>query len=213
MADLEFFFDPVCPWAWVTSRWVTEVQGLRQYEVTWRFISLRVLNEHRIGDDPDYDESWQQSHFAGVYAHRVCDEVRLRFGNDSVAALYTATGTAFHLGKRRPEINADPVVFMGEMLAVAGLPTDLAGHALDESHDAYVRADTELVLSRTGRGVGTPILTYRPGQPNEASLFGPVIPRTPRGDEALTLWDAVETIASSGVAEIKRSLRGDLRFD
>ena len=61
--------------------------------------------------------------------------------------------------------------------------------------------------------MGTPILTYRPGQPNEASLFGPVIPRIPRGDEALKLWDAVETIASSGVAEIKRSLRGDLRFD
>ena len=213
MADLEFFFDPVCPWAWVTSRWVTEVQSLREYDITWRFISLRVLNEHRIADDPDYDESWQQSHFAGVYAHRVCDEVRLRFGNEAVAALYTAIGNAFHLGGRRPEINADPVGFMNEMLSVAGLPGELAEHALDDSHDEYVRADTELALSRTGRGVGTPILTYRPGAADEASLFGPVIRHIPRGDDALKLWDVVETIASSGVSEIKRTIRGEINFD
>jgi len=213
MADLEFFFDAVCPWAWITSRWVGEVQTLRDYDVEWRFISLKVLNEHRIGDDPDYDESWQQSHFAGVYAHRVCDEVRLQHGNAAVAALYTAVGTAFHPGGRRPEINADPVGFMKDMLNAAGLPVELAAHALDDSHDAYIRSDTELALSRTGRGVGTPILTYRPGQANEASLFGPVIRRIPRGDEALKLWDAVETIASSGVSEIKRTARGELSFD
>jgi hypothetical protein len=213
MADLEFFFDPVCPWAWITSRWVTEVQGLRSYQVTWRFISLKVLNEHRIGTDPDYDEAYQQGHFAGVYAHRVCDEVRMQHGNEAVAALYTATGTAFHNGRRRPEINADPVAFMGEMLRTAGLPIGLGEHALDEAHDRYVRADTELALARTGGGVGTPILTHRPGQPDEASLFGPVIGYIPRGEAALKLWDAVDTIAASGVSEIKRSLRGEIDFD
>jgi hypothetical protein len=213
MADIEFFFDPVCPWAWITSRWVVEVQHQRSYQVTWRFISLRVLNEARIGTDDDYDESWQQSHFAGAYAHRVCDEVRVRFDNAAVGRLYTALGEAFHKGQRRPEINADPVAFMREMLGTASLPVELAEHALDESHDAYVRADTELALARTGSGVGTPIITYRPGQVNEASLFGPVIRRIPRGAEALKLWDAVETIAASGVAEIKRSARGELSFD
>lgn len=213
MADIEFFFDPVCPWAWVTSRWVVEVQGLRGFDVEWRFISLRVLNEARIGTDDSYDDSWQASHFAGVYAHRVCDEVRMRFDNAAVGRLYTALGEAFHKGQRRPEINADPVGFMREMLTVAGLPTDLAEHALDDSHDAYVRADTELALSRTGKDVGTPIITYRPGQADEASLFGPVIRYIPRGDAAVKLWDAVETVAASGVSEIKRTVRGTLNFD
>jgi len=213
MADLEFFFDPVCPWAWITSRWVSEVQMLRDYDVVWRFISLKVLNEHRIGDDPDYDEEWQQSHFAGLYAHRVCDEVRLQHGNAGVAALYTALGTAFHPGGRRREINADPVGFMKDVLESAGLPVELAAHALDDSHDAYVRTDTELALTRTGHGVGTPILTFRPGHANEASLFGPVIRHIPRGDEALKLWDAIETLAASGVSEIKRTKRGELNFD
>ncbi|HNJ98811.1 MAG TPA: DsbA family protein [Ilumatobacteraceae bacterium] len=213
MADIEFFFDPVCPWAWITSRWVEEVQGLRSYDVTWRFISLKVINEARIGTDPGYDESWQASHYAGLYAHRVCDEVRLRFDNAAVGRLYTALGEAFHKGQRRPEINADPVGFMQEMLGTAGLPVELCEHALDESHDDYVRADTELAFSRTGRDVGTPIITYRPGQPDEASLFGPVIRYIPRGDDALKLWDAVETIAASGVSEIKRTTRGWLNFD
>lgn len=213
MADVEFFFDPVCPWAWVTSRWVVEVQGLRGLDVTWRFISLRVLNEARIGTDEGYDQAFQASHFAGVYAHRVCDEVRLRFDNAAVGRLFTALGEAFHKGQRRPEINADPVGFMREMLTVAGLPSDLAEHALDDSHDAFVRAETELALSRAGKGVGTPIITYRPGQPDEASLFGPVIRYIPRGDAALQLWDAIEIIAAAGVSEIKRTVRGNINFD
>lgn len=211
MADLEFFFDPVCPWAWITSRWVVEVQQQRSYEVTWRFISLKMINENR--DAEWYDEERRDAHMAGLYAHRVCDEVRLHHGNDAVAALYTALGTAFHPDQRRPEINDEPVAFMAEMLNVADLPVDLAAHALDESHDAYIHSETELAFSRTGRDVGTPIITFHPGTADESSLFGPVIRRIPRADEALNLWDAVETIAASGVAEIKRTARGELSFD
>ena len=138
MADLEFFFDPVCPWAWITSRWVAEVQGLRGYDVTWRFISLKMINESR---DPDkYTIDHRGAHMAGLYTHRVCDEVRLQFGNDAVAALYTALGNAFHREQRRPEINDEPVAFMAEMLGAAGLSDELAAHALDDSHDAHIRA-------------------------------------------------------------------------
>ncbi|GDX18865.1 hypothetical protein LBMAG06_09940 [Actinomycetes bacterium] len=83
----------------------------------------------------------------------------------------------------------------------------------DETHTAVIRYETDLALSRTGKDVGTPILTFKPGQPNEGSFFGPVISKSPRGDEALKLWDAVETIATtSGVAELKRSLRSPLDF-
>ena len=90
----------------------------------------------------------------------------------------------------------------------------LAAAALDDSHDAYIRAETELAFERTGKDVGTPIITFHPGQADEASFFGPVISSIPRGDEALRLWDAIEVIATtSGMAELKRSNRATLVFD
>ena len=106
------------------------------------------------------------------------------------------------------------MAFLAEALATAGLPVALAEHAEDDSHDAYLRAETELALSRTGPDVGTPILTFAPGQgEREGSFFGPVISKAPRGAEAVKLWTAVETLATSGVAELKRSLRAKPDFD
>jgi predicted DsbA family dithiol-disulfide isomerase len=212
MADLEFFFDAVCPWAWITSRWVAEVQSQREYDVEWRFISLKMINEQLEAEW--YTPEYKAAHMAGLYVHRVADEVRLQHGNAGVDALYTACGVAFHNQQRRPEINADPVGFMAEMLANAQLPVSLAEHAMNDGHDAYVRADTELAFSRTGRDVGTPIITFHPGADNEGSFFGPVISTIPRGAEAERLWDAIEVIATTtGVAELKRSIRDRPNFD
>lgn len=212
MADLEFFFDPVCPWAWITSRWVTEVQQQRDYEVNWRCISLKMINEDRT--ESWYTPAYRASHMAGLYAQRVCDEVRLRHSSAEVGELYTALGNAFHLDERRDEIGVDPVSFMAGLLAAAGLPAEYAAHALDESHDAYIAQETELAFARTGRGVGTPIITFRPGADNEASFFGPVISTIPRGEEATKLWDAVETIATaSGMTELKRTIRAAPNFE
>ena len=211
MADLEFFFDPVCPFAWITSRWVTEVQQLRDYDVQWRFISLRIINENVVADW--YDDAYKANHRAGTFGLRVADAVRLSNGNAAVAAIYTATGTALHVHKRRADLVADPVAFMAEMLQIAGLPVEHAAAALDESHDAYLRAETELAFSRTGRDVGTPILTFHPDQADEGSFFGPVISSIPRGAAATRLWDAIEVIATtSGLAELKRSNRAALDF-
>jgi hypothetical protein len=138
----------------------------------------------------------------------------MQHGNEAVGALYTATGIAFHNHQRRPEINADPVAFMAEMLGAAGLPVALAEHALNDAHDAVVREETELAFSRTGRDVGTPIITFHPGEPTEGSFFGPVISTIPRGAEAERLWDAIEVIATTtGVAELKRSIRARPDFD
>jgi len=90
----------------------------------------------------------------------------------------------------------------------AGFDTSYTDAMDDESHDEYIRADTELALGRTGRDVGTPILTFHPGAETEASFFGPVISKAPRGEEPLELWDAVEKLATmSGMAELKRSNR------
>ena len=107
MADLEFFLDPVCPWAWITSRWITEVKQLRTYEVNWRFICLKMINEHRTDDW--YTPEYRAGHMAGLYGLRVADQVRIELGNDQVGALYTAMGEFIHGGGRRLEITADPV--------------------------------------------------------------------------------------------------------
>lgn len=212
MADLDFFWDPVCPWAWITSRWVVEVQQQRNYEVEWKFISLAMLNEGRT--DEWYTPAYRAVHRAGLQCLRVGDAVRLAHGNDAVGRLYTELGTRFHPQQRRDAFLDDPHGFLAEALTAAGCDEALAADADDESHDAHLRADTEQALERAGRDVGTPIITFHPGTGREASFFGPVIARVPRGEEAARLWDAVETIATtSGVAELKRSTRDRPSFD
>lgn len=209
-ADLEFYFDPVCPWAWITSRWVTNVQQLRNYEVSWRFISLKMINAERgyAGNN-----SYELIHNAGLAGLRVASAARAQGGNASVAALYTALGNAIHVGGRREELVNSPHAFLLSVVADAGLPSEIAAAFEDSTHDEVIRYETEAALSRTGKDVGTPILTFNPKAANEASLFGPVISKAPKGDEAVKLWDAVQTIAESGVAEIKRSLRAAPQFD
>jgi predicted DsbA family dithiol-disulfide isomerase len=209
-ADLEFYFDPVCPWAWITSRWVTNVQQLRNYEVSWRFISLKMINAERgyAGNN-----AYEQIHNAGLAGLRVASAARAQGGNASVAALYTALGNAIHVGGRREELVNNPHAFLLSVVADAGLPAEIASAFEDSTHDEVIRYETEAALSRTGKDVGTPILTFNPKAANEASLFGPVISKAPKGDEAVKLWDAVQTIAESGVAEIKRSLRAAPQFD
>jgi 2-hydroxychromene-2-carboxylate isomerase len=206
--DAEFFLDPVCPWCWITSRWVTNVQAATEYRVDWRFISLYVLNEDR-----EPSEEMRQAHTGGLRALRVLDRVRTDLGNDAVARLYTELGTRIHVEGRRAELVGDPVAFIAEALTAAGLDPALASNAHDESHDAALRAEVDVALSRTGPNVGTPILTFAPGQgEREGSFFGPVISKAPRGAEAVELWEAVETLATSGVAELKRSLRATPDF-
>ena len=125
-----------------------------------------------------------------------------------------AIGEAIHLEKRRPELIEDPVATMQGLLKSVGLPPGLAEHALEESHDAYIQGETDLVFERAGKDVGTPIITFHPGQPDEASFFGPVISSIPRGEAALKLWDAIETVATTScMAELKRSNRSKPVFD
>lgn len=213
MSDLEFFFDPVCPFAWITSRWVTEVQQLRSYDVTWRFISLAMINEHRVGKEEWYTPEYRAGHVAGHQALRVADQIRLTADNAAVAAYYTALGNAIHRDARRDEFRLDTLGLIGAAAAAAGADPSVVEHADDESHDAHLRAETDLAFSRTGKDVGTPILTFHPGADNESSFFGPVISKAPRGDDALRLWDAVEVLATtSGLAELKRSNRAKLDF-
>lgn len=212
MADLDFFFDPVCPWAWITSRWVCEVQSLTNKSVTWRFISLKMVNA-----DMDYSvmpEGYAEIHLAGLRALRVAAHAREHSGNDATGAVYTMFGSSFHNRAERTGFVTDPEAETARLLSDAGLPTEWARAVHDDGYDSLIAQETELALSRTGKDVGTPIITFNPGAANEASFFGPVISTIPRGDDAVRLWDAVEVIATtSGVAELKRSLRARPSFD
>ena len=206
-ADLDFFFDPVCPWAWITSRWVVNVQEQRDYEVQWRFISLWILNEENTQEW--YDPEYRAGHYLGHQGLRIAAAIGA--GDDDPTAVgrwYTAIGTALHVGRQRQAARDDASTWYGGLLADAGFDSAYLAAAGDESHDERIRADTEVALGRTGRDVGTPILTFHPGAENEASFFGPVISKAPRGAEAAELWDAVEKLATmSGMAELKRSNR------
>ncbi len=190
---------------------MVDVQEQRSYTVDWRFISLWILNEENTQGwyTPDY----RAGHYLGHRALRIADEIRSTDPDpNAVGRWYTALGDSLHRGGRRKEARGDNVAFLTMVLESAGFDVGLAGHADDDAHDAHIRAETELALSRTGRDVGTPILTFHPGTDREGSFFGPVISKAPKGRAASELWDAIEMIALSGVAELKRTNRAELDF-
>jgi hypothetical protein len=211
MADVEFFWDPVCPFAWVTSRWVVKVAEQRDYDVDRRFISLRLLNKDREYPS-DFPEGYLDAHTQGLRLLRVAAAVRAASGRAPMGALYTRFGE--QIWNRRPEevdgrlgaIAEVATATVPTVLDELGLPAHLAAARDDESWDALLQAETDEALSRTGDDVGTPILTFEP--PGGVSFFGPVISRVPSDEDALRLWDAVLELASwPGFAELKRSLR------
>jgi hypothetical protein len=207
--DLHFYFDPVCPFAWLTSKWVRIVAAQRDYSVDWRFISLRILNAH-IDYATHFPPNYEEGHTAGLRLLRVAARVRADHGREAVGPLYEAIGTRLFDTPR----DVDPLSASDQgsrrtlepLLRDAGLPTDLAEALDDQTLDDGIRAETEEVLALTGRDVGTPILHFQP--PGGTALFGPVISRLPSADEAGELWDHVIALAAfPGFAEIKRSLR------
>lgn len=207
--DLHFYFDPVCPFAWLTSKWVRTVAAQRDYTVDWRFISLRILNAH-IDYAAHFPPNYEEGHTAGLRLLRVAARVRTEHGRQAVGPLYRAIGTRIFDTSR----DVDPLSASDQgsrrtlepLLRDAGLPTDLADALDDGSLDEVVRAETEEALALTGRDVGTPILHFKP--PGGTAFFGPVISRLPSADEAGELWDHVVALAAfPGFAEIKRSLR------
>ncbi len=206
-ADIEFFFDPVCPFAWITSRWIEKVQEQTEFAVEWKLISLRILNK-----DKDYatefPPEYEHGHTAGLRMLRVCAAVRSELGPEPLGDLYTElSGSTFDVAQNEAYRRSLGTVTMIEgALDRAGLPIHFATQADDERWDGEIEAETELALSRTGRDVGTPIITFQP--PDGLSFFGPVISRVPSDEDAVPLWNAVTTLAAyPGFAEMKRSLR------
>ncbi len=206
MADINFYFDPVCPFAWMTSKWVRQVQVRRDYTVEWRFISLRLLNSH-IDYDAHFPPEYEAGHTAGLRLLRVAAATRSALGPEAVATLYAALGAAiFDSADAASDGARGERPFLAPVLEAAGLPASLADALDDTSHDAQIQAETDEALALTGKDVGTPILHFEP--PTGVAFFGPVISRLPSDDEAAELWDHVIALARfPGFAEIKRSLR------
>jgi 2-hydroxychromene-2-carboxylate isomerase len=205
-ADLNFYFDPVCPFAWLTSTWVRQVAARRDYVVDWRFISLRLLNAH-IDYPTHFPPDYEAGHTAGLRLLRVAARARAEHGREAVGPLYEAFGRHIFEADRQP----DPAVsvsreFVSTVLTEAGLPVSLADAVHDGSIDAEIQAETDEALALTGKDVGTPILHFRP--PEGVAFFGPVISRRPDEKDAVDLWDHVVALAGfPGFAELKRSLR------
>jgi 2-hydroxychromene-2-carboxylate isomerase len=199
-ADVDFWFDPVCPWAWITSRWMLEVEQARPVTTRWHVMSLAVLNEGR--DLPEQyrkilDEAWGPV--------RVCIAAEQKLGQEVLLPLYTALGTRFHQ-QQAPRDRAT----VESALAAAGLPADLADAMDDaERYDEALRASHHDGMDRVGYKVGTPVISV-----NGVSFFGPVISPIPRGEAAARLWDGVLAVAGTdGFFELKRSRTRDPVFD
>lgn len=205
--DIEFFWDPVCPFAWITSRWVQQVADQRDYRVDWRFISLRLLNKHK-DYATEFPPEYEHGHTAGLRFLRVAAAVRDELGREPMGALVEAYGRSYWDKPKGSGMRArlSTTEHATEVLEAAGVPVRFAAALDDTSWDQLLDDETELALARTGRDVGTPIITFQP--PDGVSFFGPVISRIPDDADAVRLWDAVVTLANfPGFAEMKRSLR------
>jgi 2-hydroxychromene-2-carboxylate isomerase len=215
MADLHYYFDPVCPFAWMTSKWVRSVMRQRDYTVRWCFISLRLINAH-VDYDSHFPPEYEAQHTAGLRLLRVAARTRAEHGNDAVGRLYEAYGQGIFErplddGQRMPGSRQGTPEFAVDALRAAGLPEVLAEALDDDGWDAEIGAETDEALALTGKDVGTPILHFRP--PDGVAFFGPVISRLPSDDDAVRLWDHVIGLATfPGFSELKRSLREQLQL-
>lgn len=188
---VEMWFDPRCPWAWMTSRWLMEVEKVRDITVTWSVMSLAVLNEGR--DLPEDYRAMMDTAWGPV---RVIIAARNAHGQDVVKPLYDAMGTRIHL---RQMEDTDQVI--AESLAEVGLPADLARFADSDEVDADLRASHERGIGLVGDEVGTPVVAV-----DGIAFFGPVVSPAPKGEAAGQLWDGCVLVAGTpGFFELKRT--------
>ncbi|GAA2996356.1 putative DsbA family dithiol-disulfide isomerase [Streptomyces sp. KhCrAH-43] len=204
---VDFWFDPVCPWAWMTSRWMLEVEKVRDVEVRWHVMSLSVLNEDRLDDLPaEYRDMLENKAWGPV---RVVVAAQQLHGDEVVGPLYTALGTRFHNrgeGVTREAVEA--------ALKDVGLPVELADHADSDTYDTELRASHKEGIDKVGQEVGTPVIAVPGADGEQLAFFGPVVTPAPKGEEAAKLWDGTLMVASiPGFYEIKRTRTQGPIFD
>ena len=197
-ATADFWFDPLCPWAWITSRWMLEVQQVRPVDVSWHLMSLAELNSGR----EDLSDNYKKAMLEAWGPVRVVAAAAAR-GPEIVGPLYTALGTRFH-NEKLPKERATYVAALEEV----GLPADLAGAVDDPQWDDAIRVSHHEGMDPVGMDVGTPVISVE-----GVSFFGPVVSPIPRGEAAGKLWDGVVLVAATdGFFELKRSRTRDPIF-
>jgi hypothetical protein len=194
----DFWFDPRCPFAWITSRWILEVEKVRDIEVRWHVMSLAYLNQ-----DKDISEDYRAMLEPAWGPVRVLIAAEQKYGSEVLLPLYTAMGTRLHLGKE--DISRE---MMEASLREAELPVELADAMDDISFNDAVIASHHEGMDPVGDEVGTPTIHV-----NDVAFFGPVLTKAPRGEEAGQLWDGVLAVASYPLFfELKRSRTAQLDF-
>ena len=201
--SVQFWFDPLCPWAWITSRWMLEVEKVRPVSPEWRIMSLAYLNlvQHEgKGLSEEYLERMSRA-WGPV---RVCAAAAEHGGPAVLGPLYTAIGNRFHVQGRREDPNV-----LQEALAEVGLPKELASAAESTEFDQQIKDSHNEAFDHVGLDVGTPVIRVR-----GKAMFGPVITPAPRGEAAGELWDGlVLVIKADGFFELKRSRDRKPTFD
>ena len=206
MADettrIDFWFDPLCPWAWITSRWVLEVEQVRPVTTTWNVMSLAVLNEGR-----DLPAKYVEKMTKAWGPVRVCTAAK-QAGHD-LLALYTAYGERIHGVAEDSKLELDDPALHRGALEAAGLPVELADAATDASFDEALKADHHAGMDPVGMDVGTPVIHV-----DGMAFFGPVMSRIPRGEQAGEVWDGARLLAGfPHFYELKRTRTVGPEFD